>query len=103
MATHKYNSIGTAFKATIKEDGVALDVSGVSTKAIDFKKPDGTVVSKTASFVTDGTDGQIEYVTVNGDLNVVGEWKFEGYVAGLGGWTGASDTHSFVVEARIRG
>lgn len=98
MGVHKYNNIGVAFKATIQEDGAAVDVSTASTKQIKFTKPDGTVETKTATFVTDGTDGVIQYVTVDGDLDMTGGWKATGYVEGLGGFTGHSTDHEFRVE-----
>ena len=103
MATHQYNNIGVAFKATIKEDGVAVDVSAASTKQLKFKRPDGSSFTKTATFVTDGTDGKIQYVTVDGDLNMAGAWTQQGYVAGVGGFTGHSTKRSFNVDSNIAG
>ena len=103
MATHRYNNIGVGFKPRIMEDGVAVDVSAATTKQIKFKRPDGTSFTKTASFLTDGTDGRLLYVTVNGDLNMAGNWKLQGYVAGVGGFTGHSDEYTFHVAGNISG
>ncbi len=75
--------IGTVFRLTIKDqDGVVVDVSsatGAGEKEILFQGP-GKLVTQTAVFTTDGTDGDIEYVTVSGDISVVGEWTLQGHV-----------------------
>ncbi len=44
-------------------------------REFEFTKPDGSVVTKTASFVTDGSDGRLRYATESGFLDVVGTWK----------------------------
>lgn len=68
------------FIITITEDCVAIDISGASSKVIYFTKPSGEVLTKTALFVTDGTDGLIHYQTVDGDLNESGVWKIQARV-----------------------
>lgn len=93
--------IGTVFEATIKDckDGVSsiVDVSGATTKEIIFKKPDGSKLTKTAVFKTDGADGIIQYVTVAGDLDQVGiGWKLQAYlILPSGSWR--SSTYQFTV------
>lgn len=65
--------IGTVIQVTIKDSsGTAIDISGASTKSILVLKPDGTEVTWDAEYVTDGSDGAINYTTVSGDLNVAG-------------------------------
>ena len=82
----------TKIIVVIKEtdtDGVvsSVDVSTASTKQIIFEKPDNTFLTKTAEFDTDGTDGRIYYKTINGDLDMIGSWKKQGYVViGVGKW-----------------
>ena len=77
---HK-NDIGLTFKVTIKdEDDAVKNISSYSTKQLIFKKPDGTILTKTASFLTDGTDGVIYYTTVSGDLDTVGIWRIQAYI-----------------------
>ena len=71
----------TRFIITISDsDCVAINISAYTTLNIIFTKPDGTIVTKTALFVTDGTDGQIYYATVAGDLDQSGVWKIQAYV-----------------------
>ena len=93
------NDIGTQFKLTILDGGTALDVS-TATKKINFRKPDGTCLEKTASNFTDGTDGIIYYTTESGDLDVVGTWKMQAFVD-FGATEFYSDVHSFKVHKNI--
>ena len=54
--------IGTVFTLTIKDGSSVIDLSGATTKQIILRKPDRVTSStKTASFVTDGSDGKIKY------------------------------------------
>lgn len=83
-------NIGTAFRIEIKDqDDVVVDVSAATTIQIIFKKPGGDILTKTASFVTNGTDGMIQYVSQSGDLDTVGLWRHQGFVvqSGTEFWT----------------
>lgn len=93
---HK-GDIGTVLILFVHDDQVAVDVSGASTKTIYIKKPSGTVLTKTASFTTDGTDGKIEWTTVSNDLDEAGEYQLQGYLV-LASWTGKTDIATFVVD-----
>jgi hypothetical protein len=69
--------IGMAFRATaVDQDGVPINVSNYTIKFL-FKKPDGTVVQKNGSFVSDGIDGKVQYITLAGDLDQKGTWKMQ--------------------------
>lgn len=74
--------IGTVFRTTIKSGGSAVDVSGATTKQMLFQKPGaaGTILTKSAVFTTDGTDGVVEYVTVEDDLDTAGIWLRQVYI-----------------------
>ena len=75
------SDIGTVFRGTIKDqDNAVVDVSGATTKTIILLKPDGTSISKAASFYTDGTDGILKYTTVDGDISMCGKWRIQWYV-----------------------
>jgi len=98
------NDIGTIFRATINDcvDGVqsVLDISSATTKELVFKTPLGILKTKTASFTTDGTDGQIEWTTINGDLDEIGEWKLQAYIVlPSGSWR--SDIGCFIVNENL--
>lgn len=94
--------IGTVFRLTITEDGAAVDVSLATTKQIKFLAPNGTLLTKTATFTTDGTDGQIEYATVADDLSLPGKWQIQAHVA-ISGWDGHSEALTFTVYSVIGG
>lgn len=77
----RVNNIGVKFLVTIKDqDCEIIDVSTATIKKIYLKNPEDTVLEKTAFFETDGTDGKIYYTTVDGDLDMAGRWKIQGYV-----------------------
>lgn len=59
----------------------AADISGYSSSIqMIFTSPAGVETAKTATFVTDGTDGQIKYTIESGLLNAAGKWQVRGRV-----------------------
>jgi hypothetical protein len=98
MESLQKDAVGVAIKGTIVEDDVAVNVSTVTTKQLVFTKPDGTQVTKTAAFLTDGSNGIIQYVTVSGFLDQAGTWSVQGYVVFPGGFDGKSKRGYFQVE-----
>ena len=100
MAVH-VGDIGTALILTVRDqDGKIVDLSQVSALSMVLLKPDLTTLMKTAVLVTDGKDGQMQYVTIANDLDQPGVWRRQGIVTiGAGKWE--SDTVSFSVEANL--
>ena len=96
---HK-NDIGTLFLVTIYDGAAVVDISGATTKQILFRKPTATILTKTASFTTDGTDGQIDYTTISGDLDTTGTWEIQAKVITSAG-TWFSDKGSFEVYPNV--
>jgi hypothetical protein len=81
MAESHETDYGTTFELTFKDqDDAVVDISAATTKTIKFKKPGGTVVDQDGAFVTDGTDGKLKYVAVDGDLDEDGLWSIQGYI-----------------------
>ena len=74
------DDIGTTFLYTVKSGDTAEDISSATTKEYVFIKPDGSTVTKTVQFDSDGTDGKLSYTTVDGDLDQVGVWRYQPYV-----------------------
>lgn len=72
--------IGVLFRATIKSGGSALDISDASTKDFIFGRPDGTKLTVSTVFQTDGTNGVIEYTSVSGDLSVAGTYGLQAHI-----------------------
>lgn len=84
---------GTRFKCTMKDDNngtlTVLNLSVVAgiydTFEIEFLKPNGESVTKTAQLFTDGTDGVIKYDNSSATfLDVSGTWKRRGIVSKTG-------------------
>lgn len=93
----RQNDIGTEIRVQISNcSDVPIDISTCSSKEIIFKKPNGTLVTKSASFVTDGADGLIYYTIESGDLDTVGTWKIQAVVS-----FGSYDFHSNFESFRV--
>jgi flavin-dependent dehydrogenase len=87
MADIRVGDAGTELVVVVvDESGAAVDVSSAG-KTIYLRKPDGTVLTKTAVNDTTGTNGKMKYVTQAGDLDRAGEWEIEGkVVVGANSW-----------------
>ena len=66
------------------DTNAAADVSSYSTAYVLLTTPSGTVLTKAATWVTNGSDGQIKYTTTAGDLTVGGMWQVQGRVLTTG-------------------
>ena len=92
------NAIGAIIRLTIQEDGVVVDISAVTSKSLVFKKPLGTIVSKTAVFTNSGTDGKLQYVTESGFADEVGIWSVQAdIIFPSTGYQGRSEQVTFAV------
>lgn len=85
----RVGDVGTVLRITVTEGGAPVDISSATTKQIKLRDPSGNVSTKTASFYSDGSDGIIQYTTVDGDLDEAGTWHLQAYLA-ITGWTGYS-------------
>ena len=102
-AVHQ-GDIGTELVVAVTdEDGEVVDISGATTLTIYLTRPNGTTLTKTAVLDDDGTDGLMRYDTVAGDLIAAGTWRIQGYVAGVGGWSGSTREATFTVRASRHG
>lgn len=93
--------IGTEFVVTLKDGSSALDVSGASSITVYLEKPSGEVLTKTASFVTDGTDGQIKVASESGDLDETDVWYIQVKLVLVNGNTWYSDKGRFRVHSNL--
>lgn len=91
--------IGSTFICTIEEDGTVVDLATATDLKIYMKTPTETKTFD-ASLYTDGTDGKIKYVTVEGDIDLAGEWQIQAG-ANIGGWQGRSSVEKFEVYANL--
>ena len=79
------NDIGTIVRVTVYDTtatggSTIANISAATTKQFTFKRPDGTTFTKVAVFTTDESDGDIQYVSVDGDLDIAGTWHLQAYV-----------------------
>jgi hypothetical protein len=100
------NDIGTTFRVTIYDTtstggSVIADVSGASAITYTFKRPNGTTFSRTGTFTSDGTDGKVQYVTVDGDLNGAGTWSVQVLIVTSGGLSHNTTVATFRVFENI--
>jgi hypothetical protein len=85
MMTAHIGEIGLEIQfQLLDENGSILDVSG-TTVTILIHKPSGVYISKSASFLTDGSDGLIRYATQSGDLDESGEYQAQAKIEWAGG------------------
>ena len=92
--------IGTKLLVTVTDDGSIVDISSASTLDIFIKKPDGTILSRSGTLETDGTDGKMYYITVLGDLDVAGKYKLQGRVVIASG-SFYTSTATFTVHCNL--
>lgn len=98
----KYD-IGTQVVDTlIDQDGQIIDLAPTTVRQMIFRKTDGTILTKTASLLTDGSDGKLAYSMINGDLDQVGKWVQQSYIElPTGKWRGT--LNPFTVYTNLTG
>lgn len=101
MAGIHVGDIGTELTMTITENGSFVDISGAQSKDFHFEKPGGNEIIKSASFVTDGSDGQLQYTVQDGDLDESGLWAIQAEIVDSEGNTFHSDIKTFQVDENI--
>jgi hypothetical protein len=94
------NDIGTRILITIKEGADAVDISTATVMEFDFKKKDGSTFTVDAEWDTDGTDGVMEYITVEDDIDQLGKWSVQPYLE-MPNWQGHTQKIDFRVGALI--
>lgn len=99
------NDIGTVFRVTVYDTtntGAtnAANISDASSIVFYFRTPADTVVERNGSFTNSGTDGQVQYVTVDGDLSMAGTWSLQVKIATPSG-TWRTNKANFKVNSNI--
>lgn len=78
MTNIKKGEVGTTITATITDSaGTAINISTATSKKIYLVNRSGRLVSKDASFTTNGSDGKLYYTLVAGDIDIGGAWVRE--------------------------
>ena len=95
------NDIGTSFEVTLLDaNDQPVDVTSQLSMQMSFFSPTTVRKDKVPTFVNDGSDGKIKYVTVNGDLDVSGPWRLQVQVELVTG-TWSSNIHRFTVHENL--
>ena len=89
--------VGTSFDITVYEGGELKDLSTAHQVTLKFRKPDNSVVSKSGTLVTDGTDGQVRYITEVDFLDSRGQWDLQVVV----NYPGEPIWHSNIVHFHV--
>lgn len=100
MKTLRVGDVGTRLRVTVTVDDEPLDLTTATAKSITLRRPDGTVVTRAATFETDGSDGVVYITTEAGDLTHAGRWWMQAAVT-LPTWSGKSTKHAFEVEGNL--
>jgi hypothetical protein len=93
--------VGVSFEVTIRDQSdVVVDLSTSTYVGFRFLRPDGLVLVVPATFITNGVDGTIRYVTETNDLTVSGTWQYQIHVTFLGK-SFMSDINTFTVNVNL--
>lgn len=99
------NDIGTKFLVTIKDDGVAVDISAATNITFLLKRPDDEVIQRAGiigdgASDTTGVNGKVHYTTVAGDIDEAGHYKLQAKVL-LNNGVYYTDIYSFQVHCNL--
>lgn len=89
--------VGVALRATIKDEETdVVPLQSASVKQYTIRKPSGAEITVDCDFVTDGSDGLIQYVTVASTFDEAGYYKLQGYLE-----MGTSKWHTNTITFRV--
>jgi hypothetical protein len=77
---HMYDANTTFEVQLLKEDSSPFPVDNASLMEVHFQKPDGILMVRPASYVTNGVDGLVKYTTHETDLDQPGLWRYQIYI-----------------------
>jgi len=75
------NNIGIQFIVTISNGDDIEDLNEYDDREIIFKKPNKTILTKSATLYTDGSDGKMYCVSEEGDLDIIGIYQIQARLA----------------------
>lgn len=101
MAEEVHVNDRSTIRVTFKDAGAIVNISSADPKQIVFQKPGGgSILTKDGSFVTDGSNGELQYTMASGEIDIKGVWRVQGYV-NIGGKPFRSDIKTFTVYSNI--
>lgn len=72
--------VGTVLERTVTDNGVVVNISSATVRQFKLRKPSGAVLTKTAMFSSDGSDGKLRYTTIADDIDQAGQWSLQVYL-----------------------
>lgn len=79
--TIQSGDFGVEFEIEVVDcGGVPISLALATSLAIVFKSPTGRTLRRVAALSTDGSDGLMKYITVEGDITEHGDWEIQGVV-----------------------
>jgi hypothetical protein len=79
--------IGNTLLAVLRKRDNTLLTTVASASSITFtiKRADNTIITRTGSLYTNGSDGTVKYTWIDGDLTVAGIYTFQVIIEWVGG------------------
>lgn len=101
-AVPREDDYGFAIVVTLVDmAGAVVDISAASTLSLIIRKPDRTFATKTATFVTDGSDGMLQWTVTDGYLDQEGHYAIEAEVSDGSTFTYRSSMMTMEVGGKI--
>lgn len=97
----RVGQVGASILIHVREDSAVVDISGATVKTLRLRKPSGVVIERATTFVTDGRDGDVIYVSVAADFDEVGPWVGQVRMEFGSTQKWASDLFSFAVAENL--
>lgn len=85
------NDVGTKFIVSTE-----ADLTGATSHKLIIRKPDKSTIEWTTKIEGNATEGEISYITKNGDLDQAGLYKGNAYVE-FGSYKFTGETFQFIV------
>lgn len=78
MQRVQQDSVGVVFRAElIDQDGKAINLDGLTVRELVFLPPRGAARVRTAQVIGEPVNGVLEYVSVEGDIDQFGRWRYQ--------------------------
>ncbi len=101
MANPQEGAIGAHIRyQVLDEAGLPKDIGGATLKQLIFGRPNKTTFTVNANLYTNGADGILEYVTIDGDLMPYGRYQAQSDLV-MPGFSGRTGIATFIVEKNI--
>lgn len=96
-STVSTSNIGLKLIITAINNNSPIDLSDAVSLLIYIKKPNGILLEKPATLLTNGLDGKMYYITQQGDLDISGVYKIQGKILADGAtyYTNVSNLNVF--------